>query len=166
MLGLLPVMLRPVKASDLEKIKGLARAKFPDVKQITTGALAQWLAESNRVPPLLIDARSEAEFRVSHLPNALHTDSVQDVKKLAAGSDDQARPVVVYCAVGYRSSAFAQRLQKAGLTNVYNLDGAIFQWANEGRELYRANERVKEVHPYDRKWGQLLKPEYRANVFN
>jgi rhodanese-related sulfurtransferase len=90
----------------------------------------------------------------------LHTDSVQQVKRLASGSDGPARPVVVYCAVGYRSSALAQKLQKAGLTNVFSLDGSIFQWANEGRQLYRGSERVKEVHPYNRKWGRLLKPEY------
>lgn len=157
-------MVRPVKASDMDKIKELARAKFPDVKQITTDALAKWLADTNRVPPLLVDARSDAEFRVSHLPHALHTDSIEHVKRLAAGSDCQARPVVIYCAVGYRSSAFAQKLQREGLTNVFSLDGSIFQWANEGRELFRGNDRVHEVHPYDRKWGGLLKPEYRAEV--
>ena len=165
MLSLLPVLLRPVRASDLDKIRELARAKFPDVKQISTDTLANWLAATNRLAPLLVDVRSVAEFQVSHLRNALHTESVQEVKtRAAAGSNRETRPVVVYCAVGYRSSAFVQKLQKAGLTNVFNLDGSIFQWANEGRELFRDNGRVKVVHPYDRKWGRLLKPEYRANV--
>lgn len=162
MLSLLPAIVRPVKASDMEKIKELARAKFPDVKQITTETLARWLAETNSLPPLLVDVRSEAEFRVSHLRSAVHTDSVEEVRTRVTGPDVESRPVVVYCAVGYRSSAFAQKLKNSGITNVWNLDGSIFQWANEGRPLYRGAQLVKEVHPYDRKWGRLLKPEYRA----
>ena len=41
-------------------------------------------------------------------------------------------------------------------TNVRNLDGSIFQWANEGRPLVRGNQRVQDVHPYDENWGRLL----------
>jgi rhodanese-related sulfurtransferase len=165
MLGLLPVMLRPVRSSDMGRIRELARAKFPDVKPISTETLANWLAATDRLLPLLIDARSEAEFQVSHLRNAVRTSSVQEVTTLVAvDSGGEARPVVVYCAVGYRASAFVQKLQKAGLTEVFSLDGSIFQWANEGRELFRDNAPVKVVHPYDRKWGGLLKPEYRADL--
>ena len=164
MLSLVPVLVRPARASDLEKIKQMTRNKFPDVRQLSTEALANWLADTNRAAPLLVDARSEAEFRVSHLRNAVHAESVQEVKRLAAETNGQARPTVVYCAVGYRSSALAQKLQKAGVTNVFNLDGSIFQWANEGRDVYQGEKRVGKVHPYDRKWGQLLKPEYRADL--
>jgi rhodanese-related sulfurtransferase len=161
MLSLLPVLLRPVRASDMDKIRELTREKFPGVKHLSTEALANWLIDTNRAPPLLVDVRSGDEFRVSHLRNALHTTSVEEVNKRA---NSPARAVVVYCAVGYRSAAFAQKLQKAGLTNVFNLDGSIFQWANEGREVVRGTAPVKEVHPYDRKWGELLKPEYRSKA--
>lgn len=146
----------------MDKIRELAREKYPNVKQISTAALAMWMGETNRIQPLLVDVRSDEEYAVSHIRNALHTVSVDRVKQLAIGANV---PVVVYCAVGYRSSAFAQKLQKAGVTNVYNLDGSIFQWANEGREIVRGSMPVKDVHPYDRKWGQLLKPEYRAKSF-
>jgi hypothetical protein len=45
---------------------------------------------------------------------------------------------------------------------VYNLDGSIFQWANEGRPLYSGTNRVASVHPYDREWGRFLKKELHA----
>ena len=156
MLSLLPILVRPVKASDLEKIKLLTRSKFPDVRQMSTEGLARLL--TNSPPPLLVDVRSEDEFRVSHLRNAVHTESVAEVKRLAGGGS----PVVVYCAVGYRASLFARKLQKAGLTNVWNLEGSIFQWVNEDRPVYQGDRRVQRVHPYDRKWGQLLKADYRS----
>jgi len=57
-----------------------------------------------------------------------------------------------------------QRLHDAGVKNVFNMNGSIFQWANEDRPVYRGREQVKKVHPYNRKWGKLLKPEYRADV--
>ena len=57
------------------------------------------------------------------------------------------RRIVVYCSVGYRSSELAEFLMKTGFTEVYNLEGSIFRWANEGRPVYRAEERVRVVHP-------------------
>lgn len=72
--------------------------------------------------------------------------------------------VIVYCSVGYRSSQMAERLRKAGVANVFNLDGSIFQWANEGRPLQKAGEPAKVVHPYNKTFGKSLKEEYRAQV--
>jgi 3-mercaptopyruvate sulfurtransferase SseA len=77
---------------------------------------------------------------------------------------DMNQPIVVYCSVGYRSSRLAERLQKAGCTNVFNLDGSIFQWANEGRLLERDGRPVNEVHPYSQTFGQLLRSEHRAKA--
>jgi hypothetical protein len=44
------------------------------------------------------------------------------------------------------------------MQNVMNLEGSIFQWANEGREVVRGDTSVREVHPYGRRWAGLLKP--------
>jgi 3-mercaptopyruvate sulfurtransferase SseA len=65
--------------------------------------------------------------------------------------------------VGYRSSELATRLQRAGQTNVTNLEGSIFQWANEGRALEASGKPATRVHPYNEKFGRLLKPELRAS---
>ena len=72
------------------------------------------------------------------------------------------RTVVVYCSVGYRSSQLARRLQRAGFTNVMNLEGSIFAWANEGRPLVANGHSATLVHPYNRKFGRMLKPSLRA----
>ena len=42
------------------------------------------------------------------------------------------------------------------MKNVFNLEGSLFKWANEGRPVYRGSERVQEVHPFDEDWGELL----------
>jgi 3-mercaptopyruvate sulfurtransferase SseA len=71
---------------------------------------------------------------------------------------------VTYCSVGYRSGAFAKKLQTTGYTNVKNMSGSIFRWANEGRPVERDDHRVEKVHPYNSVWGKLLKPQLRADV--
>ena len=100
-----------------------------------------------------MDAREPEEFQVSHLRGARNLTAVKAVK---AAVQSGAPPVVVYCSVGYRSSALVEKLQKAGLTNVFNLEGSIFAWANEGRPVQRGTNVVQEVHPYSAKWGALL----------
>ena len=82
-------------------------------------------------------------------------------KKLTAGMPKET-PIVTYCAVGYRSGALATKLREAGFTNVRNLEGSIFQWANEHRPLVREDQPVTTVHPYSSLWGRLLTDDVRA----
>ena len=147
--------------SELETVRAKVRAKYPTVPQLSTVELATWLADTNRPSPLLLDARTEEEFAVSHLPGARRADLKPSELAKSSGTN---RPVVVYCSVGYRSSQMAERLQKAGLTNVFNLDGSIFQWANEGRPLEHSGKPAKTVHPYNNSMSKLLREEIRANV--
>lgn len=146
---------------DLSKTEQEIREKFPGVKQFSTGDLAAWLADGKRAKPVLLDVREADEWKVSHLAGAKNTPAGTKPEEALAGVAKDA-PVVVYCSVGYRSSAFAEKLQKAGWTNVVNLEGSIFQWANEGRPVVDDKGAATKVHPYDAKWGELLKPELRA----
>lgn len=137
------------------------RSEFPDVRRITTADLAAWLADARRPAPLLLDVRTRAEYEVSHLAGARHVPPGAEASAIREGKD---RLIVTYCSVGYRSGAFAQKLREAGFTNVVNLEGSIFRWANEGRPVFRGSREVREVHPYNRTWGLLLKKERRADV--
>lgn len=129
-------------------IKARIAKEFPSVKSISTAELAK--ADPK---PVLIDVRTAEEFEVSHLAGARRVEP--DATTISLPKD---AAIVTYCSVGYRSAKFAQRLQDAGFTNVRNLDGSIFQWANEGRAV----EPGKKVHPYNKKWGALLNPDRRA----
>lgn len=123
-------------------IKARIAKEFPNVKSISTAELAK--AEPK---PVLLDVRTAAEFAVSRIAGARRVDP--EAATVALPKDT---PIVTYCSVGYRSAKLAQRLQDAGFTNVRNLDGSIFQWANEGRAVGPGTK----VHPYDKKWGALL----------
>ncbi|MBL9172546.1 MAG: rhodanese-like domain-containing protein [Verrucomicrobiales bacterium] len=163
-LGLLSIWMSPASqaAEDgLERMKALVRERFPDVRHLTTLDLANWLADPRRPKPVLLDVRTRAEYDVSHIPGARHVDpeaSAADVLPMLTPGT----PVVLYCSVGYRSADCGTRLLKAGVTNLLNLEGSLFQWANEGRPLESAGQPATQVHPYSAKFGKLLKPELRA----
>ena len=155
---------RPVRWALLQR--GL-EARHPDVAWISTDQLAAELASDD--PPLVLDVRQPEEVAVSTIPGAIpvHPDATaEDLRQLEpeVGGSQLEGPVVVYCSVGARSATLAERLKAAGIDSVRNLRGSIFAWANEGRPLERAGERVEKVHPYDTAWGTYLKPSLRAEL--
>ncbi|MBN4006165.1 rhodanese-like domain-containing protein [Nostoc sp. LPT] len=139
-------------------IKLLIGFQFPTVEEINCNQLAQLLLDSAKPCPLVLDARSQTEYAVSHIETAVCIDPLTD--DLATVSQD--RPIVVYCAVGYRSAKLAQKLDEAGMKCIYHLSGGIFQWANEGRPIFQNGHPTKVVHPYNAIWGKLLKATYHA----
>ena len=82
--------------------------------------------------------------------------------------------VVCNCSLGYRSSALAQQLayeldkpvhqELKSKTVIYNLEGSIFKWANEGKDLEdNKGRKTVYVHPYNIVWGKLLNAELRSS---
>jgi rhodanese-related sulfurtransferase len=140
-------------ATDWEALKRTIRSRYPEVRQIDTESLHAAFVRGDS--PLLIDARTAAEYQVSHLQGAIRAETAaQAVTALAREPKDRA--IVVYCSVGYRSSALARELMRLGHTQVANLEGSIFEWANKGFPVYRGTEPARVVHPYDASWGALL----------
>lgn len=140
----------------------MIRAKFPGVAQLSTDSLQTWLDDSGQAErPVLLDVRERDEYEVSHMRDAVPASTKEQALKALEGTPPD-QPVVLYCSVGYRSSEMADYLAKKGFRKVYNLEGSIFAWANEGRPVFRGDEQVQTVHPYDRIWGKLLKKTLRA----
>ena len=46
--------------------------KFNDIDHTTAQDLSDWLQDSSRISPLILDIRRLDEFAASHLPNARH----------------------------------------------------------------------------------------------
>ena len=153
MLSMIPSTIKGVTLDDLERIKEITRLAFPTVPQLNTETLSVWMTEAK--PPLLIDVRSPKEYAVSHLRGAVNLTSTSQIIKFL--EQQELSRIVLYCSVGFRSSRLANLLAERGFPNLLNLEGSIFQWANEGREIYQGEVRVKQVHPYGRRWAGLLK---------
>jgi len=107
-------------------------------------------------PPLLLDTRTPAEFRVSHLAGA-HFVDFDSVPTAQFADLDRAQPVVVYCSVGLRSERLGERLHALGFRHVRNLYGGLFEWVNEGHPVVNAAGVTADVHPYSVFWGSWLR---------
>ena len=139
--------------------------KFPDVNWIVTRDLARWREDPARPQPVLLDARTEAEYQVSHLPGAMRIDPYRpSLVGLTRFPKDT--PIVVYSSAGYRGARVVSWLGQAGYPKVQNLGSSLFQWVNEGRPISQGGRPAEVVHPYDGRWGWgwLLEGEYRAQV--
>jgi rhodanese-related sulfurtransferase len=132
---------------------------WSQVSQMDTVELERRLNTEEEQRPFLIDVRSREEYNISHLPGAVWADSPNQIRALAR-TVSAARPIVLYCSVGVRSSKAAQQLIDEGFTNVFNLKGSIFKWANEGRPLMQDGKPTHQVHPYNKYWSRLLHRSY------
>jgi rhodanese-related sulfurtransferase len=152
-----------LRSVDWFLLKKSLRHKFSKIEWISTSELAEWLSSKRQPAPVLLDVRTVEEWNVSHLPGARRVEPDATAENAAKGLSNE-RSIVTYCAVGYRSGEVAERLRAAGFSNVRNLEGSIFQWANEHRPLVHDNETVTRVHPYNSFWGRLLNDDVRAAV--
>jgi rhodanese-related sulfurtransferase len=137
--------------------------RFPDVTWLKTEEMARWGNGPAEPPPVLLDARTEDEFRVSRLKGAVRIDPYRpSLRPLQGFRKDTV--VMVYSSAGYRGARVASWLGRAGYTNVLNLSGGIFAWVNEGRPIFRGETPTAQVHPYDHNWGRLVDGKYRAEA--
>lgn len=146
-------------SSNWETVYSLIDFKYPEVKHIEVNELNALIGNEEKI--LLIDVREPKEYKVSTLKGAIN---VQHIAALKSYPPD--KKYILFCSVGYRSAQLASTMMKNGFTNVYNLKGSIFRWANSTLPVYRGNKRVYVVHPYNRKWGKLLKSQYHSYTVN
>lgn len=111
----------------IDRISGYfaAIAGHDTIAQISAGELAPRI---NSVT--IVDVRNATEWSTGHLPGAIHIPLGHLTDRLA--EIPAARPVVVQCQSGSRSSIAASLLKRAGISNVSNLTGGITAWAAAG----------------------------------
>jgi rhodanese-related sulfurtransferase len=124
------------------------------VPQVKAAQLSLELQQHTTI--ILLDARENAEYKVSHLTNAKCV-GYNNFDKKSVENLPKDTKIVVYCSIGYRSERVGEKLQQMGFTNVYNLYGGIFDWVNQKNMVVDASEKpVRKVHTYNRLWGKLL----------
>ena len=108
---------------------------------------------------ILLDAREEKEFKVSHLKDAIQVgyDHFKLKETLAKLPKDKDAKIVVYCSIGIRSETVAHKLIEEGYTNVYNLYGGIFEWKNNNFKVQDTlGNETQKVHTFNKSWSKWL----------
>ncbi len=104
----------------------------------------------------ILDAREYEEYEISHIAGA-HYVGYDHFSKGALAGIPKSQALVVYCSIGYRSEKVGEKLKKMGYTNVTNLYGSIFEWANRGYPLKNmAGASTDTVHGYSRSWSKWI----------
>jgi len=76
----------------------------------------------------VLDVRSEAEFSRGALPRAILIPLGDAAFEETISELDRSRPVLVYCAGGYRSRKAVERLKAMGFQNIRHLHRGYLSW--------------------------------------
>jgi glyoxylase-like metal-dependent hydrolase (beta-lactamase superfamily II) len=100
----------------------------PDLTVKTERLSAQFAAEllASAQPPLAVDVRAPREREQKFIAGSLSVPLNHLAENMAMFAKD--RPLLVYCAGGYRSSIAASLLQLHGIRNISEIAGGIAGW--------------------------------------
>ncbi len=132
---------------------------YEDTVPVATPSELERARASNRTL-VLLDVRSRAERSVSYIAGSefhdydgFSTQSFLDLPRSA--------PIIIYCAVGYRSERVGEMFLEHGFTDVRHLYGGIIEWSNRGLPLERGSSQSSSsdrppVHGYLPQWGRYV----------
>ena len=86
-------------------------------------------------PPIIIDVRSEAEFRAGHIPGALHVPAWRILLQGVPLPANKNTRLVVTCEHGQRAQLAKGLLFALGYRHVTLLDGHMAEWRISGKHL-------------------------------
>lgn len=90
----------------------------------------------SKTPPVVVDVRSGMEYRMGHIPGALHLPLWKVMFRLfGALPKEKSTPLVVVCESGARSQLAGDQLRKRGFTQVAFLAGDMAGWRGAGLPL-------------------------------
>jgi hydroxyacylglutathione hydrolase len=163
----LPIALVLPRDEDLpEVLRQFLRVGFTNFAGCLKGGLEAWVNAglpvqglpqvpvhelNTLLPPRdcqLLDVRSPREWDEGHLSGARYLFLGELPEKLRDLNPD--RPVVVYCASGYRSSLAASLLQARGFSKVRNVPGSYAAWTAAGFPVVKPSHTRRKASDTER----------------
>ncbi|OGN88139.1 MAG: molybdopterin biosynthesis protein MoeB [Chloroflexi bacterium GWC2_73_18] len=115
-------------ADILREVRGQIREVTPT--QVAPLVADRGLADPSA--PLFVDVRERYEWEEGHIPGAVHVPRGHLEAQVEFAVPDRARPLIVYCAGGWRSALAAKVLGEMGYTDVVNMEGGFQVWKSAG----------------------------------
>ena len=81
---------------------------------------------------IFLDVRTSKEFKMGHIPGAMHLARGLLEFKIAKKVPDKNANIIIYCKSGGRGSLATSTLGKMGYKNVKNMDGGWKAWTKAG----------------------------------
>ncbi|WP_085300394.1 rhodanese-like domain-containing protein [Cognaticolwellia mytili] len=106
------------------------RIQMSPIKQLSTQQMTFLV---NRESGVVVDTRSDKDFKAGHIVDAIHLDSEKvsknDFVSLEKHKDD---PIIIVCTAGISAGKVASQMAKAGFTRVNLLKGGMNAWQSAG----------------------------------
>ena len=138
-----------------EATRQLIRIGYDDLRGFLNGGIAAWqaaglptsrtrLIDVNELhswmqrddAPLVVDVRSDTEWRAGHLPDAIHIETGR-ITEAAATHVPRDRPVVLHCGSANRATVGLSLLERFGYRNLMVLDTGFGNWRDAGYEVVK-----------------------------
>lgn len=82
-----------------------------------------------------LDVRTPSEFAEGYIEGAINIDFQSGNFEAEIATLDRDATYAVYCRSGNRSGKAVKIMHDAGFHNVYNLEGGVIDWSNQGMTL-------------------------------
>jgi rhodanese-related sulfurtransferase len=102
------------------------------INQMNSDELIEFIELNDAI---LVDVRTEDEYNSGYIENSLNIDYFSNDFSLNADKLDKSTPIILYCRSGKRSSMSANKISKLGFKEIYNLEGGILEWIEEGNVI-------------------------------
>ena len=102
------------------------------INQMNSDELIEFIELNDAV---LVDVRTEDEYNSGYIENSLNIDYFSNDFSVNADKLDKNTPIILYCRSGNRSSMSANKISKLGFKEIYNLEGGILEWIEEGNVI-------------------------------
>ena len=142
-----------------ERLDTVINERFPELPTIDVAGLDQWMADESRPAPLILDARTEAEYAISYIPGARWVGTGPEVAP-ALSAEDRQRIIVIYAAADPRAAPVVRDLVAMGV-DARHLEHGIFAWANADLPVVNQSGPTKGVHRIDATNQTLLREDLR-----
>src|SRR5688500_18561248 len=99
------------------------------MQQMTAAQLSDWIADTSRAKPVLLEVRERWEYETCHIEGAV----LMPMNTVPARQEelDPETPIVCICHHGMRSMQVAAFLERNGFTQTINLTGGVHAWAQQ-----------------------------------
>ncbi len=94
--------------------------------QVTPQQLSLMVNNENA---LVLDVRSDKEYRQGHIVNALNIPATGFNDRIKQLDKHRERPLVLVCSVGQQTGNVAKQLRAGGFEKVYRLSGGMAEWS-------------------------------------
>jgi rhodanese-related sulfurtransferase len=102
------------------------------INQINVDELIDFIELNDAI---LVDVRTSDEYNNGYIENSLNIDYFSNEFSVNADKLDKTIPIILYCKSGKRSSMSANKISKLGFKEIYNLEGGILEWIEEGNVI-------------------------------